>query len=115
MDGHFPGAGLEYLAFDPQDVPDIIGLKGRIGFFPHIVPAHIDLDASLIVQQVGKAGLAHDPLGHHPACQGYFLAFQGVVVFHHVPAIATLVVPNLDKGVLACLLQRLELVPPDLQ
>ena len=52
MDGHFPGAGLEYLAFDPQDVQMCI--RDR---YLHLYPNAVQPD-SLQIGQVTLSGVA---------------------------------------------------------
>ena len=109
------GAGLEYLTHYAYDIADVIGLEQGIGLLAYIVPLYVYLYAALIVQYVGKAGLAHDALGHHAARNAYYLVFQLVVIVQDVNAVILLVKAYLFKGVHAGFLQGLELIAAYLQ
>ena len=61
--------GAENLALDADDVTDVELFEGGVGFLAQQVALDKDLDVTLLVAQMGKAGLAHNALGHHTAGQ----------------------------------------------
>ena len=73
------GLGAEHLAPHADDVAHVQLFEGGVGLLPQLVPADVELDVALVVPQVGKAGLAHHPLGHHAARQGGGAAGVGLV------------------------------------
>ena len=68
-DRNFAHLRAEHLALDADDVTDIQLLKGGVGFIAQQVALDKNLDVALLVAQMGKAGFAHDALGHHAASQ----------------------------------------------
>ena len=66
LDRELPGLGLEQRSFGAEDVADVPFLEVLVARLAHGVARDIDLDQSRHVLQVRKAGLAHDPAGHHP-------------------------------------------------
>ena len=86
VDRQLARAGFEQVAFDADDVAQVPVLEQGVEVFSHVVAGHIDLDAARGVLQRGKAGLAHDALEHHAACDfghgfGHAFAVQGFGVF----------------------------------
>ena len=59
--------GAEQIALYANDVANVKLFEIGIGLVAHIVAAHINLNITLVVAQVGKACLAHYTLGHHAA------------------------------------------------
>ena len=115
MDRNLPCAGFEHLAHNAQDISDVHGFEVRIGFLAHIVPADINLDVAFIIEQVGKARLAHDAFGHHAPRQADGFAFERVVFFQYVRTVKLLVIAHDLERIAAGVLKGLELIPPDLQ
>ena len=70
--------GAENLALNADDVTDVELLEGGVGFLAQQVTLDKDLDITLLVAQMGKAGFAHDALGHHAAGQRDDLAGLGL-------------------------------------
>ena len=68
-DRNFAHLRAEHLALDADDVTDVQLLEGGVGFIAQQVTLDKNLDVALLVAQMGKAGLAHDALGHHAASQ----------------------------------------------
>ena len=68
-DGDLAHLRAEHLALDADDVTDIQLLEGSVGFIAQQVALDKNLDVALLVAQMGKAGFAHDALGHHAASQ----------------------------------------------
>ena len=66
--------GAEHLALAADHITDVQLFEGRVGFVPQQIPFHENLNIALLVPQMGKAGLAHHPLGHHAARQRDHLA-----------------------------------------
>ena len=98
--------GAEHFAFAADDVADIQLFESSIGFIAQQIPLDEDLDVTFLVPQMGKAGLAHDALGHHTACQGdSFAGFRlggqiGELSFQ-IGRVGILGILGDDKGVLA--------------
>ena len=75
--GNLAHLGAENLALDADNVADVQLLEGGIGLIAQQIALDENLDVTLLVAQMGKAGLAHDALGHHTAGQRDDLAGLG--------------------------------------
>ena len=113
--GYLAGAGLEYPAHHADYIAYVEGLELGVAFLAYVVPLDVYLYVALIVQYVGKAGLAHNALGHHPARHAHRLILKGFVIRGYVGAVKLLVVAHLSEWILTCVLKCLQLVPTYLQ
>ena len=68
-DGNLAHLGAEHFALDADDITDVQLFESGIGLIAQQVALDKNLDVALLVAQMGKAGLAHDALGHHAAGQ----------------------------------------------
>ena len=113
--GYLAGAGLENPAHHADNIPYVEGLELGVAFLAYVVPLDVYLYVALIVQYVGKAGLTHNALGHHPARHADGLILKGIVIRGYVGAVKLLVVAHLSEWILTCVLKCLQLVPTYLQ
>ena len=109
------GFGGEYFAFDTDDVADVVLFKPLVGVGSQVVPPHKKLHPAAVVLQVGKAGFAHNPFGHHPSGQGDGFAFVLVVVIGNVFGVGVHRVTGLNKRIHSCLAELVQLFPAYLQ
>ena len=113
--GYLAGAGLEYPAHHADNIAYVEGLELGVAFLAYVVPLDVYLYVALIVQYVGKAGLAHNALGHHSARHADGLILKGIVIRGYVGAVKLLVVAHLSEWILTCVLKCLQFVPTYLQ
>ncbi len=113
MNGDFPGLGFKDCTGDTEDVADIIILEIRIGFFADIIAADIELNDALAVEQMRKAGLAHDAAGCHTAGDGNRLAFKRIEILDDLLRMMRDTVSGDQIGVLPAVDQALQLLAPN--
>ena len=112
--GHLAPLGAEDHALHPHNVADVKLLEAVVLRLVHLVPPGVELDAARLVLQIAEGHLAHAPLGHEAAGDGHLAALQGVKIRLNVSAVVIYFILGNLKGVVAALLQLLELVPADL-
>ena len=83
------------------------------GLLAQLVDADVDLDAPLHVLQITEDGLAHAPLGHDAAGDGGLGALQGLEVLLDVGGVVLHHVFGDLEGILAGILELLELGAAD--
>ncbi len=115
VDRGLAGLGLENIAGNAEDIADIHLLEVGIRLFADGIPRDIDLDQPLAILQLAEGGLTHDALDHHAPGNGDTLLQQGFRVPQHICAVMRHVKARDREGILAGILQRGELVPPDPQ
>ena len=115
MDRDFLRPGLEHIAADADDVPDVVLAEVQKFRLTDGVGTDVKLDLALAVLNVAEDGLAHAPLGHDAAADGNSLSVKGVIVLFDLPAPGAADKPGLLEGVSSLLLQGGKLVPADLQ
>ena len=115
MHADLPRLGLEDEAGDADDVTDVILAEVRELLLRHRVLADVELDLAAVVLNVAEDGFAHAALGHDAAGDGDLLFVEAVEIGLDLGGIRGAHKARLLEGVAALVLQRLELVAPDLQ
>ena len=105
MDRNLAGLGAEHGALDAHNVADVILLERGIGVLANVVAPNIDLNVARAVQNMRKARLAHDALGHHASCDADGLAFELVKVGKDVGAVMRLIKRGMTVRILPGCLQ----------
>ena len=105
--------GAKHRALHADHVADVHVLKSGICLLAQVVAAHVNLQITLRVQNVGKAGLAHHALGNHTARHADFLALQLVKAIEDIRAFMRAVVACDGVGVLPRLAQLAQLFAAD--
>ena len=113
LDGNFSPLGLEHLALDADHVADVQLFEPGKGLLPQLVDADIELDAALPVLEVTEHRLAHTPLGHEASGHRDLLTLQGLEVLLDIGAVMGNGVMGDLEGVLARLLELLQLGAAD--
>ncbi len=110
---HLAGLGGEHEALHADDVADVVALEGLVGLLAHVVPADVDLNFAVPVQQVGKARLAHHAAGHHAARDGDLALLTFDVVGDDLRGVGVDVKGGDGVGIATLRLQRLQLFQTD--
>ena len=113
LDGDLAPLGLKDLAFHAHDVADVGLFELGEGLLAQLVHADVELDAALAVLQIAEHGLAHAPLGHDAAGHGGHSALQGLKALLNVGGVVLHHKFGDLEGVLARVLQLLELGAAD--
>jgi len=114
-DGHLAPLGAEHLALDAHNIADVVFLEAVIVVLIHLVLAGVDLDAAGLILQIAEGYLAHAALAHEAAGHGYLGALHGVEVVFDVLGVVRHVEFCDLEGVVALILQGLELLTADAQ
>ncbi len=113
LDRDLAPLGLEDLAFHAHNIADVGLFELGEGLLAQLVHADVELDAALAVLQIAEHGLAHAPLGHDAAGHGGHAALQGLKALFDVGGVVLHHEFGDLEGVLARVLQLLELGAAD--
>ena len=113
VDADFAGLGLEHEALHADHVAQIVVFEVLVRVLAHVVPADVDLNLAVAVQQMGEGGLAHDAAGHHAPGDGHGLVLQRVVIAQNLAGEMGAVVADDLIGVLALFHELAQLFQTD--
>ena len=113
MNRNLARLGAEGRALDADDIADVPGFEAGVIFLAHVLAADVDLDLAELVLHMRKGRLAHDSAGHHAAGNDDLLSLKGIKLLDDLAGLMRALEVRDAEGVLARLLQSLELLTTD--